>query len=109
LNSLYLWINSVDRVIEHNLSVGLEIEAAVRSFLNKFVPSKYGIEKGFIESLENPVLKRKELDIIFTQIDFGMPIGAYKDFKIFSYETVLGIMGVTKTRGLRIAEDITDV
>lgn len=95
-------ISAADRDIAHRLTKGLAAEEIVRSFLSDYVPRRFGIETGFVKSLDQKPdgafdvwCDDRQLDVIFTYGDTGLALATQPNAKVFPLEAVIGVMEVT--------------
>lgn len=70
----------------HHAETGGNFEELIKKELIKFVPSRFGIDSGFIRTLENPDFISKQIDTIFYYNDIGFPMAVTPKMKIFPIE-----------------------
>lgn len=110
MRKLENWIESSADVINHKSSLGADTENIVKEMIREYLPGKFGVETGFVRSLEDPKWQSKQIDILFTLNDQGFPLATLLSCKVFPIEAVLGVMEITKSLNKnKIAEDFKKV
>ncbi len=89
-------INSVISVLRHHGEAGRNIEEIVRLAIRDYIPLKFGIETGFVRSLDDPNWQSNQIDLLFTRQDTGHPLAVFPGTKVFPIESVVGFMEITK-------------
>ncbi len=83
--------------LRHKGETGRNIEAIIQKALRDYIPHAFGIETGFVRSLEAPAWQSRQIDILFTRQDVCHPLAVFPDTKVFPIESIVGFMEVTKT------------
>jgi hypothetical protein len=97
LKELEVRIGSVVTVLKHYGEAGRNIEDIVRMAIRDYVPQKFGIETGFVRSLDDANWQSNQIHLLFTRQDIGHPLAVFPGTKIFPIESVIGFMEVTKS------------
>jgi hypothetical protein len=80
----------------HDSTFGRQLETLLVSELRKYIPNIFGIEKtAFIRTAENPLWESNEIDIIFTNNQWGSPIAVTNEYKVYPLESIIGLLEVT--------------
>lgn len=105
IKNLSYWIDSQTSLIEHNATIGSNVELIVREIIKSYLPDKFGVETGFVKSLNNLDWISAQIDIILTHKNQGFPLVTSLSSKVFPLEAVLGIIEVTKTLSKKKIEE----
>jgi len=89
-------LNTVISGLQHQGEAGKNIESVVRELLLEYLPGKFGIETGFVRSLQNPNWESHQTDLLFTHKVAAHPLAVFPGSKVFPLETIIGFMEVTK-------------
>lgn len=98
-------ISTVVAVLKHHGEAGRNIEEIVRQTIREYVPQKFGIETGFVRSLEDPNWESSQIDLLLTRQDTGHPLAVFPGTKVFPIESVIGFIEVTKMLDRQKLED----
>lgn len=98
-------IGAVVTILKHHGEVGRNIEEIVRQTLREYVPQKFGIETGFVRSLEDSNWESSQIDLLLTRQDTGHPLAVFPGTKVFPIESVIGFIEVTKVLNRQKLED----
>ena len=90
-------LKSAIATLRHKGEVGKNIETILVKTLRPYVPNVFGIDTGFVRTLEDPKWQSRQIDILFTRQDVCHPLAVFPDSKVFPLEAIIGFLEVTKS------------
>ena len=97
-------------ILTHHGETGSNLEFAVRDFLGEYLPGNFGIESGFVRSLDDLSWQSRQIDVLLTRKDIGQALAVLPGSKVFPIEALVGFMEVTQTLNKKkLAKDFEKV